>query len=92
MEYEKFDFKASLKQSHIEVKDLKFLQELEDLLREKDQQQQETAREQEAQMQKIQAERKDLLDEIATWQEERQKIQQEQLSKIEAERLELQKE
>lgn len=38
IEYEKFDFKASLKQSHIEVKDLKFLQELEDLLREKDMQ------------------------------------------------------
>lgn len=25
MEYEKFDFKSSLKQSHIEIKDLKFL-------------------------------------------------------------------
>lgn len=37
IEYEKFDYKASVKQSHVEVKDLKFLQELEDLLREKDQ-------------------------------------------------------
>ena len=36
IEYEKFDFKAQLKQSHIEITDLKFLQELEDLLREKD--------------------------------------------------------
>lgn len=91
---EKLDFRGGASPEHTpkEGKDLTFLQELEELLREKDTQQQETAREHEAQLQRIQADRKDLLDEIATWQAERERLQAEQESKLEVERIELQKE